>query len=146
MATAPFATIEDITALWRNLTTQENERATALLPVVSDSLRMEAKQRGYDLDDMITDDPALASVATSVTVDIVARTLSVNTDATALSQESQSALGYSWSGTYAVAGGGMQIMRNDLKRLGILRQKLGVVEVGHCRHSRYHHHKNPSRD
>lgn len=135
MANTPFATIEDITTLWRNLSMAEAERAEALLPIVSDSLRNEAEMRGYDLDAMIAEKPAMASVATSVTVDIVARTLSVNTDAEPMQQVSQSALGYSWSGTYAVAGGGLQIMKNDLKRLGILRQKLGVIEIGHKRHN-----------
>lgn len=133
----PFATISDITALFRPLTPQEAERATSLLPVVSDSLRMEARNRGYDLDKMIADDDTLASVAKSVTVDIVARALRTSTDGEPMQQESQSALGYSWSGTYAVPGGGLPIMRNDLKRLGIMRQKLGVVELGHCRHDRY---------
>lgn len=44
-----------------------------------------------------------------------------------MSQESQSALGYSWSGTFAVAGGGIanSILNNDLKKLGLLKQKMG---------------------
>lgn len=128
-----YATINDVIMLWRALSNAETERAEALLPVVSDSLRIEAEKRGLNLDVMIAESTALESVAKSVTVDIVARTLSVNTDSTAYSQESQSALGYSWSGTFAVAGGGLQIMNNDLKRLGLLRQKLGVVEFGNPR-------------
>jgi hypothetical protein len=128
-----FATVNDITALWRPLTTAETAKAESLLPIVSDSLRVEAENRGYDLDSMIAQNPALGSVATSVTVDIVSRTLSLDTSAEPMEQVSQSALGYSWSGTYAVAGGGMQIMRNDLKRLGILKQRLGVIEIGHHR-------------
>lgn len=131
MANTSFATIEDVTALWRNMTTQETEKAENLLPIVSDSLRLEAEMRGYNLDAMVADNTALASVAKSVTVDIVARTLRTATDGEPMSQESQSALGYSWSGTFAVPGGGLPIMRNDLKRLGILRQKLGVVDIGH---------------
>lgn len=131
MANTSFATIEDVTALWRNMTTQESEKAENLLPIVSDSLRVEAEMRGYNLDAMVEDNTALASVAKSVTVDIVARTLRTATDGEPMSQESQSALGYSWSGTFAVPGGGLPIMRNDLKRLGILRQKLGVVDIGH---------------
>ena len=47
-----------------------------------------------------------------------------------LSQESQSADGYTWSGTYAIPGGGIAsaIMNNDLKRLGLRRQKYGVID------------------
>lgn len=137
MANTPFATISDITELWRALTPAETERATALLPVVSDSLRVEAENRGYDLDSMISESATYENVVKSVTVDIVARALRTSTDGEPMEQQSQSALGYSWSGTYAVPGGGLPIMRNDLKRLGIMRQKLGVVELGHCRHNRY---------
>lgn len=44
-----------------------------------------------------------------------------------MTQESQAAIGYSWSGTYAVPGGGIAnaIMINDLKKLGLLRQQIG---------------------
>ena len=126
---ASYATVNDIITLWRALTPAETERATALLPVISDSLRNEATMRGYDLDAMVAESVTLANVARDVTVDIVARTLSVDEDTAPYAQESQSALGYSWSGTYAVAGGGLQIMRNDLKRLGIMRQVMGVVDL-----------------
>ena len=48
-----------------------------------------------------------------------------------MTQESQGALGYTWSGTYAIPGGGIAaaIMRNDLKRLGLRRQRIGTVEL-----------------
>ena len=46
-----------------------------------------------------------------------------------MTQESQSALGYSWSGTYAVPGGGIAnaIMKNDLRKLGLLQQQMDSV-------------------
>ena len=79
---------------------------------------------------MIAADTSLASVAKMVTVDVVARIMRQSTDGDPMTQESQAGLGYSWSGTYAVPGGGMSnaIMRNDLKRLGIKRQRYGVIE------------------
>ena len=80
---------------------------------------------------MIEETPTLASVAKLVTVDIVGRVLRQSTDGDPMTQESQSGLGYSWSGTYAIAGGGIAaaIMKNDLKRLGILRQSMGTVTL-----------------
>ena len=74
--------------------------------------------------------PHLVNVAKLVTVDIVSRVLRQNQNGEPMSQESQSALGYAWSGTYAVPGGGIAnaIMNNDLKRLGLKRQKIGVIE------------------
>lgn len=126
-----FATVQDITTLVRPLTPAESERAEALLPLVSDLLRQSAANLGKDLDAMIETHPTMASAAKAVTVDVVMRILRQNTTGEAMSQESQSGLGYSWQGTYAIPGGGMAnaIMRNDLKRLGLLKQRRGVIEL-----------------
>lgn len=123
-----LATINDIITLWRPLTPDETSRAEALLEVVSDSLRIEAKKVGKDLDEMISSDEALSNVAKSVTVDVVARALMTSTDREPVSQESQSALGYSWSGTYLVPGGGIFIKNSELSRLGLRRQRYGVID------------------
>lgn len=124
-----FATIEDITILWRSLTASESERATALLPVVSDSLRCEAKKVGRDLDAMIEENPVLSNVAKSVTVDVVARVLMTSTNAEPMTQFSQSALGYSVSGSYLVPGGGLFIKKSELARLGLRRQRIGAINL-----------------
>lgn len=125
----PFATVEDIETLWRPLTAPEQSRAEALLPLVSDELRVLAKDVGKDLDQMAAADEAYASVLKIVTVDVTVRVLRQNTEGDAMTQESQSALGYSWSGTYAVAGGGIAnaILNNDLKKLGLKTQQIGVM-------------------
>jgi hypothetical protein len=124
-----FATIEDIESLWRVMSNEERERAEALLPVISDSLRQEAKNVGKDLDQMITDGKILPSVAKSVVVDVVARTLMTSTNAEPMIQSSQSAMGYSYSGTYLVPGGGLFIKKSELARLGLRKQRIGVIEM-----------------
>lgn len=126
---ADFATISDIASLWRPLSTDEATRAAALLPVVSDSLRHEAEQVGKDLDAMVAEDEALESVAKSVTVDVVARVLMTSTDSEPMTQTSESALGYSFSGTYLVPGGGLFIKKSELARLGLRRQQIGVIDL-----------------
>lgn len=125
----PFATIEDVRALWRSMTTEEEDRAEALLPVVSDSLRQEAFKVGKDLDEMLEAGKLLDTVVKSVTVDVVARTLMTATDGEPMIQFSQSALGYSASGTFLVPGGGLFIKNAELKRLGLKRQQIGVMEI-----------------
>ncbi len=124
-----FATVTDITTLWRPLTSAEQSRAEALLPLVSDELRVIAKGQNKNLDEMKAADEAYASVLKIVTVDVVCRVLRQSTEGDAMTQESQAALGYSWSGTYAVAGGGIanSILKNDLKKLGLLQQQMGVI-------------------
>ncbi|MGI6607516.1 MAG: phage Gp19/Gp15/Gp42 family protein [Erysipelotrichaceae bacterium] len=124
-----FATIEDIESLWRVMSNEERERAEALLPVISDSLRQEAINVGKDLDQMITDGKILPSVVKSVVVDVVARTLMTSTDAEPMIQSSQSAMGYSYSGTYLVPGGGLFIKKSELARLGLRKQRIGVIEM-----------------
>ena len=126
---ADYATIDDIIALWRPLTPQEQERAAALLPVVSDSLRQAARNVGRDLDAMLSDGEVLENVLKSVTVDVTARAIMTPTDDAPMTQMSQSALGYSVSGTYLVPGGGLFIKKSELARLGLRRQRIGVIEL-----------------
>lgn len=123
-----FASVEDLALLWRPLTVQEQERAEALLPLISDCLRVEAEKVGRDLDAMVAGNKALAAVAKSVTVDVAARTLMTSTDQEPMTQTSQSAGPYSLSGTFLVPGGGLFIKKSELARLGLRRQRLGVIE------------------
>ena len=123
-----FATIHDLQNLWRQITSDEMNRALELLEVVSDSLRVEADKVGKDLDAMIADKPHLKSVAKSVVVDIVARTLMTSTDQEPMTQMTQSALGYSMQGSFLVPGGGLFIKKSELNRLGLRRQRYGVIE------------------
>lgn len=124
-----FATVEDISTLWRPLTADEQTRAAALLPLISDALRNEAVKVGKNLDEMIQGDETYANVVKLVTVDVTVRVLRQNTSGDAMTQETQAAGGYSWSGTYAVPGGGIAnaILYNDLKRLGLQRQQYGSI-------------------
>ena len=123
-----FATIDDITNLWRPMTPAETDRATALLPVVSDNLRIEADKVGKDLDEMVADNETYANVVKSVVVDIVSRTLLTSTENEPMIQTSESALGYSWSGSYLVPGGGLFIKKSELARLGLRKQRYGVID------------------
>lgn len=124
-----YASAADLAALWRPLTDQETKRAEALLPIVCASLRTEARKVGKDLDKMVQADPDLAEVAKSVTVDVVARALMTSTDQEPMTQVTESAGGYSASGTFLIPGGGLFIKTSELARLGLRRQKYGVMEL-----------------
>lgn len=123
-----FCTIQDIIEIFRPLTPEETERATKLIPIVCDSLRQEAKKVKKDLDSMIENGELLENVAKSVTVDIIARTLMTSTNQEPMTQTTQSAMGYSFSGTFLNAGGGLFIKKSELSRLGIKKQRYGVIE------------------
>ena len=123
-----FATTQDVIDLWRSLTSEELLRTEKLLPIVSYSLRVEASKVGKDIDEL-SKNQAYANVLKSVVVDVVARTLMTSTDNEPMTQESQSALGYTWSGTYLVPGGGLFIKNSELARLGLKRQRYGGFEL-----------------
>ncbi len=123
-----FANLQDIILLWRHMTADEEERAKALLPVVSASLRKEAAKVGKDLDAMIEADPDMEQVVKSVTVDVVSRALMTSTDQEPMTQMTQSAGGYSATGTFLVPGGGLFIKKTELARLGLRRQRMGVID------------------
>lgn len=131
MATA-FATLADVIAVsGATYTTAEQGRISTLLPLLSDVLREEARKVNKDLDDMAYGDEVYTNTLKLVTCDIVIRAMRQTSTGEPMAQESQSALGYSWSGTYAIPGGGIAqaIMKNDLKRLGLRRQRMGVIDL-----------------
>ena len=116
------ATLEDVEKLWRPLTEAERPRAEALLKVVLKTLESEAEKVNRHLYccDWL--------VLKSVIVDVVARTLMTSTNQEPMTQMSQSAGGYSTSGTFLVPGGGLFIKKSELARLGLRRQRIGVMD------------------
>lgn len=127
MIMSNFATVQDIRVLWRELDEDETLRATALIPIIADNLRVEAKRVGKDLD-VLALDLAYANVLKSVIVDVVGRTLMTATNQEPMIQSTESALGYSQSATFLVPGGGLFIKNNELAKLGLKRQRYGVID------------------
>lgn len=127
-----FATVSDVITISGNTySVAEQDRIEAMLELISDALRVKASVLGKDLDAMADDSSSYANLLKLVTVDVVVRAMRQSTTGEPMSQESQSALGYSWSGTYAIPGGGIAnaIMKNDLKALGLIKQRKGVIEL-----------------
>ena len=126
-----YATLQDVINITgATYTEAEQSRISTLLPLVSDLIKTEGAKVGKCVDKLIAD-PAYSSVVKLVTVDVVTRVLRQSNTGEPLSQESQSALGYSWSGTYAVPGGGvaMSLMENEKKTLGFKTQRYGSITL-----------------
>ena len=127
---AVYATVDDITKFGHKLTTEEQDKAAELLPVASSKLRLAAKKRGRDLDMMIFDDPDVGQAAREITVKAVIRAIDSSADSNPPAvQASQAALGYSVSMTYLNSGQALYFLKNELKELGIMRQRYGALEV-----------------
>lgn len=123
-----YATTDDVTVLVRPLETAELPKVSALLSAASASLREEARRRGKDLDAMIAENEDLAAIARDVVCNMVRRALAVDVSAEPMTQVSQSAMGYSVSGTYAVPGGSLYALSNELKRLGLRQARVSALE------------------
>lgn len=122
-----YTTVDDVIKLFRSLTKEEAERAAELIPVIESSIRLEADNVGKDLEELLKDEN-YKNVFKSVVVDVVGRTLMTSTDQEPMTQSSESALGYSWSGTFLVPGGGLFIKRSEFARLGLRNQRYGVID------------------
>lgn len=123
-----YVSMDDVISLWRQLKRDEINRVDYLIPVVEDNLRLEARKAGKDLD-ILAQDETYRSVLKSVIVDVVARTLMTSTDSEPMTQFSESALGYSYSGNFLVPGGGLFIKKSELNKLGLRKQKIGVRDI-----------------
>ena len=123
-----YCSVDDVISLWRPLKNDEILRVKELIPVVENSLRVEADKVGKDLDQMAKENEAYRDVLKSVIVDVVARTLMTATDQEPMTQYSESALGYTFSGSFLVPGGGLFIKKSELSRLGLKRQRYGVID------------------
>jgi hypothetical protein len=123
-----YCSVDDVISLWRPLKNDEILRVKELIPVVENSLRAEADKVGKDLDQMAKENEAYRDVLKSVVVDVVARTLMTATDQEPMTQYSESALGYTFSGSFLVPGGGLFIKKSELSRLGLKRQRYGVID------------------
>lgn len=124
-----IVTIDDIEALFRTLTQAEKEKAQALIPTVWATLLGEADKVGKDLTQILEKKPFMKEIAKSVMVDVIARILMTPTNETPMTQMSQSANGYSFSGTYLTPGGGMFIKKSELARLGLKKQQVKQREI-----------------
>lgn len=129
---ATYATVQDIQTLIRPLTTAEQDKAESLLPIASAKLRITASEYGCNIDQMIAADEDHGLAVKEIVCKAVVRALDASAQtapASVVSQESQSGLGYTASMTYLNAGQSLYYLRNELKDLGILRQRYGALEL-----------------
>lgn len=125
-----YANTEDLLTLGKDLTAKEYEQAECLLSFASAKLRLIAKKYGKNIDAMIDEDEDYLLAVKDIVLNSVRRALETYaSDTSNATQTSQSAMGYSISMTYLNAGQSLYFLRNELKDLGILRQKYGAMEV-----------------
>lgn len=121
-----IATVEEYEAKFnKHLTDAEKEQVKLLLIDASSLLRVEASNRGFNLDFIIARDEDKKNVAKMVVLASVKRVMIKLDERVAFEQVSESALGYSFSGTYVNPGEDIYFLNNELKRLGLTRKAQG---------------------
>lgn len=126
-----YASVEDYEKVYNTaLNNNQHKRLLMLIELASSLLREEANKRNMNLSAVISSSDDKANVAKMVVLACVHRVMSKDDDQDMpLEQFSQSALGYTFSGTYVNPGDDLYYLRNELKRMGIIKQRYGAMEI-----------------
>ena len=126
-----YASVEDYESVYNTVLNKEQQkRLLMLIELASSLLREEANKRNMNLNAVIDSSDDKANVAKMVVLACVHRVMSKDNDQDMpLEQFSQSALGYTFSGTYVNPGDDLYYLRNELKRMGIIKQRYGALEI-----------------
>ena len=127
-----YASVSDITAIGRTLSTQQEQAAEALLTRASAMLRVEANSYDASIDRMIADpvtgeDFALA--VKTVVVQAVCRALDAAEESAAVQSSSESLGPYQYNYTYLNAGQMIYYKKSEMQQLGIARPKVGWADL-----------------
>lgn len=130
---ANYATVSDIIAIGKNLTAEEQTSAEILIQTASSKIRIIARKYGIDIDKNISDTTTgddLSVAVKNVVVQSVIRAIdSLSSTSSAVSQNSETNGAYNISMTYLNAGQSLYFLNNELKDLGIIRQRYGAIDL-----------------
>lgn len=124
-----YATTDDVIAYKGALPATAIERLPVILESCSAELRLIAKRLGKNLDEMIVDEDIAIAVKKGVVDASLNYFYSSESKEPIMTQFSQAAGGYSFSGTLANAGGAFYFPKKFLRDIGLGTQKIGTIEV-----------------
>ncbi|MBP0987031.1 MAG: hypothetical protein J6S92_01985, partial [Oscillospiraceae bacterium] len=127
-----YATVSDITAIGRTLSTQQEQAAGVLLTQASAMLRLEANSYGKNIGRMIADPETGADFALAVkmvVVQAVCRALDAAEQGAAVQSASESLGPYQYNYTYLNAGQFLYYKKSEMQQLGVARQSVGWADL-----------------
>lgn len=124
-----YLTLQELATFWRSMTEAEEDKASKLIEACSAEIRLKAKKRGKDFDELYNNDDDLKLVTKSIISKVVAETMNKDVNQAPYSQFTETAGGYSLTGTYYSASMGTFFTKNDWKRLGLGAQMYGGLEL-----------------
>lgn len=115
----PFATVTDLQAFWRTLTEPEQSRATSLLTLASNRLRLIGESVCVDVDARKAASPAYSSTIQWVVMEATKRAMLTPTDQPPVDTYQQTAGPYSENYKYTNPSGDLWFKRSELSELGL---------------------------
>lgn len=126
----PFATVEELQTFWKALDSTQQARATSLLSLASDRLRLLGSDVEVDVDAKSTAVPAYASVLKWIVMEAVKRAMLTPMDQLPVDTYSQTAGPYSENYKYTNPSGDLWFKKSELSALGLYgRQSLGSLST-----------------
>ena len=119
-----YATLEDLQSRWRQLSADEQQRATTLLSDAAVKIALACKQSGVAID---AADELQSEALKSINCEMVKRAMMSPIDMPPVSNFAQTAGSYSESQTYVNPTGDLYMTLGEKKMLGIGTQKMGSI-------------------
>ena len=119
-----YATLEDLQSRWRQLSADEQQRATTLLSDAAVKIALACKQSGVAID---AADELQSKALKSINCEMVKRAMMSPIDMPPVSSFAQTAGSYSESQTYVNPTGDLYMTLGEKKMLGIGTQKMGSI-------------------
>ena len=119
-----YATLEDLQSRWRQLSADEQQRATTLLSDAAVKIALACKQSGVAID---AADGLQSEALKSINCEMVKRAMMSPIDMPPVSSFAQTAGSYSESQTYVNPTGDLYMTLGEKKMLGIGTQKMGSI-------------------
>ena len=119
-----YATLEDLQNRWRQLSADEQQRATTLLSDAAVKIALACKQSGVAID---VADSLQSEALKAINCEMVKRAMLSPIDMPPVSSFAQTAGSYSESQTYVNPTGDLYMTLGEKKMLGIGTQKMGSI-------------------
>jgi hypothetical protein len=119
VALQTLVTVQELEAFWRPLTDAESSRATTLLLVASNRLRLVAENLGINLDEKVNNSEIYKSNVQYVVMEATKRALLTPVDAPPANSVQQTAGPYSQNITFTNPSGDLWFKKSDLAEIGL---------------------------
>lgn len=130
MALTPFATLEQLEAFWKDVADDDEGRATVLLELASNRLRLIGEDIDVDVDARTEESEAYATTIRWVVMEAVKRAMLTPTDQAPVDTFTQTAGPYSENYKYTNPSGDLWFKKSELSSLGLYgRQTLASIET-----------------